>query len=316
MGKLVSCLWTFALAGCVHAEMTHTQFNGWDGLILHNRSAQILVVPEIGRVMQFSAGAWPGAFWAHPQLNRDLSADPNGWINFGGDKAWPAPQDDWGQQTGAAWPPPRTFDHAPYDAAVRDGRIELQSPVDPGYGVRVRRTIALAPREPVMTIDTVYEKVSGPPVKLAVWTITQLTAPERLFAQLPAVSSFPGGYRQRMPAPPRDLSVQGRLLGLARDPHDKTMIVTDADRLLWVGAHQTLEIARAGGDPAGGWPDGVHAQIYTSPAAAESYVELELLSPVRELAPGDSLRLSVRYTLRDRVDADPAREAARIFHAR
>ena len=60
------------------------------------------------------------------------------------------------------------------------------------------RSIAAAP---ILTVDTAYEKVAGAPVRVGVWTITQLTSPERLFLRLPARSAFPGRLRAAAPRP-------------------------------------------------------------------------------------------------------------------
>ena len=83
------------------------------------------------------------------------------------------------------------------------------------------------------------------------------------------------------------------------------MIVNDADALLWVGAGRSLVIETTETQPADTGaprPGGAHAQIYTSPDGAEAYVELELLGPLRDLAPGQSASLTSRYKLfRQRV---------------
>jgi len=300
--------------------VTAGAYAGWQALIVHNRSAEAVIVPAIGRVMGLGlAGAGPGPFWAHPRIGIALGPDENGWINYGGDKSWPAPQIDWERMTGHAWPPPRTFDAVPYEASVVGNRTQIRSAVDPAYGMRVRRTIALDAAEPVMTIETSYEKVSGAPVRVAVWTITQLGPPDRMFVLLPERSTFPKGHALRMPAAPRDLRVDGRLLSLARDPAQKTMIASDGDALLWVGEALDLLVERvtppAGQPPPGTdtWPDGAHAQIYTSPDGDDAYVELELLGPLRQLGAGETAALTARYTLIRRRDADPLGEARRVF---
>ena len=210
-------------------------FHGWSALVIHNRHQRVTVVPAIGRVMGFDfaeAGAAPeqGPFWSHPQLGPALAPDPEGWINHGGDRAWPAPQSDWPRFSGRGWPPPATFDAQPYTASVQQSAIEIVSAVDPAYGIRVRRRAILV--EDGLLIDTSYEKVQGDPVRVAVWTISQLNPPDRMFVLLPASSGFPRGFRSQLPAPPRDTRVDGRLLSLARDPKNKTMLVSDSDALL------------------------------------------------------------------------------------
>jgi hypothetical protein len=294
-------------------------FHGWEALVLRNGAAELTIVPAIGRLMQLALvepGGARGAFWSHPQIGPTLPADENGWVNLGGDKAWPAPQSRWEQIAGRGWPPPRAFDASPFSAEVAsDGRVTLTSPLDPGYGLRVRRTIALDPAAPVATVETCYEKVSGPTIRVGVWTVSQLVSPQRLFLRLPERSAFPGGFAQRLPDPPRGLEVEGRLLSLERDPAAKTMIVSDGEAMLWVGEGPDLliETIPEAHDPASQWPDGVHAQIYTSSDQALPYVELELLSPLRDLAPGEQVCLRVRYTLRARAEADARAEARRVL---
>ena len=286
-------------------------------MALRNGHTEVVVVPAIGRVMSLGFAGDGGAsdpFWRHGQLGPGLAPDENGWINYGGDKAWPAPQSDWERVFGKGWPPPVTFDAAAHTANQNGTAIELVSPVDPACGLRIRRSLTL--QDELALIHTVYEKVEGPPVRVAVWTITQLVSPERMFALLPAQSAFPGGHRSTLPAAPKDLTVEGRLLGLARHPTEKTMIVNDADALLWVGPGRDLLIENVGTQPAdkaAPRPGGAHAQIYTSPDGAEPYVELELMGPLVELAPGQSSEMDVRYRLIRREKADPVEEARRVF---
>ena len=86
--------------------------------------------------------------------NSNNAGVPNSSKNFGGDKSWPAPQVEWPKLIGREWPPPAAFDSMPARAVTHDGVIELVNPLDPGYGIRVRRTISLDSRSPVMTIRT------------------------------------------------------------------------------------------------------------------------------------------------------------------
>ena len=286
-------------------------------MALRNGHSEVVVVPAIGRVMSLGFAGDGGAsnvLWRHGQLGPSLPRDENGWINYGGDKAWPAPQSEWQRMVGKGWPPPVTFDAVAHTATMKPSAIELVSPVDPAYGIRVRRTVTLS--DAFAFIRTTYEKVEGPPVRVAVWTITQLVSPDRLFALLPEASAFPGGHRSVLPAAPKDLTVDGRLLGLARHPTEKTMLVNDADALLWVGPGRNLVIETRATQPADGTaprPGGAHAQIYTSPDGAEPYVELELMGPLVDLAPGQSTEMDVRYRLLRREKADALEEARRVF---
>lgn len=279
-------------------------WRGWDARVIRNAVAEVVVVPGIGRVMQFRLldGREPsGAFWSHPALGPGLAPDENGWINFGGDKAWPAPQKEWERIAGRGWPPPATFDAVAHAASAEGDAIVLTSPVDPAYGIRVRRKIALHPSKAELTIETTYEKVQGPRVRVAVWTITQLDPPQAMVVELPDAPTFAGGYRSLLPAEPRNLSLHGNALTLERDTDAKTMIATESDRLTWRGEDPDPLIVtvenQAPGLPGSIWPEGVHSQIYTSPDGAQAYVELELIGPLHDLSPGQSASLTSRYTV-------------------
>jgi hypothetical protein len=304
-----------------------TEFHGWPAMAVANRHLEVVAVPAIGRIMQIGFAGDAGAsdpLWRHGALGPALVPDENGWVNYGGDKAWPAPQADWEGMAGKGWPPPATFDARAHTGSVAasGSAIEMVSAVDPAYGVRVRRTVRLLDDQ--LLVETAYEKIEGAPVRLAVWTITQLASPDRVFALLPEQSAFPGGHRSLLPAPPRDLRVEGRLLAISRHPAEKTMIANDAQSLLWVGPGRDLAIETVGsyvGSGAGWRPTdgsaprvaGAHAQIYTSPDGAEPYVELELLGPLVDLGVGQRAMMSVRYRLLRREDADPLAEARRVF---
>lgn len=302
--------------------VTHSDFHGWKAIVLRNRSAEIVIVPDIGRVMEFNlvddAGRTvPGPFWNNPALDKNMPADVEGWRNYGGDKAWPAPQSEWPKIVGRGWPPPNGFDTVPFAATIKSRQVQLVSPVDSLYGVRIRRTISLDSQKPVVTIKTVYEKVRGAPVRMSVWTVTQLASPDRAFILLPQHSQFPQGYINSIPPPPRDLKVEGRLLSLSRDLTSKIKIGSDGDALLWVGNGPDLLLERKASEPDGNqadWPEqGSHSQIYTSPGDQMKYVEFELLGRLHDLKPGQKASLEAVYTLIPRTQSDPAAEARKVF---
>jgi Domain of unknown function (DUF4380) len=297
-------------------------FHGWNAIMIRSKRAEVAVVPGIGRVMRFSLTSSQSEpreepsepFWNNPKISKEMQPDSEGWTNFGGDKAWPAPQSDWPKIEGQGWPPPKPFDAMPCRAVIQGDRIQLTSPIDPAYGVRMVRTISLDSQKPVMTIKTTYEKVQGSPVRVGVWTITQLDSPERAFILLPEHSAFPQGYNSFLPASPKDLQVDGRLVSMTRDPENKTMIGNDGEALLWVGNGPDLLIKNENPERAGEWPEqGSHAKIYTNSGQEMKYVEFELLNPLRDLKPGESSTMSSTYTLIPRTEREPLREAKHIF---
>ena len=302
------------------AQATHSvsvskvTYHGWpNSLVLSNGQVEALVVPAIGRVMQFHFVGEGSVFFENREMD-GKAPDPaaKDWGNFGGDKSWPSPQADWEKVTKRSWPPPVGFDSMPVQATVKGKAVELVSAVDPAYGIRERRRIELARREPVMTITTTYEKVSGDPVKVGVWVITQMAEPQRAFIVLPAKSQYPDGYTKLMDVRPRDLKVEDGLLSLTRDQKDATKVGTDGGTLLWMNEQDVLRIdaPRVAGAE---YPDqGSSAEIYTNQDPL-AYIELETLGPLSTMKVGDHMQRTNTYTLLRRTEKDPAAEAKKIL---
>jgi len=303
--------------------VTQRDFHEWKAIVLHNRAAEAVIVPDIGRIMQFDLidrkrGHARGPFWSNPAIDR-LKPDTEGWVNYGGDKSWPSPQAQWERIAGRAWPPPKAFDALPYRASIKVDKVELLSAADSDYGIRVRRTISLDAEKPVMTIETAYEKVEGAPIRVGIWIITQLVPPDRAFILLPEHSALQEGYTSFLPVLPKDFKIDGRLLSLARASENKSLIGTEGKALLWVGDGPDLLIEDITPPPASGpeeWPDrGSHAKIYTNSDELK-YIELELLDRLYYLKNGERATMRVVYTLIPRTEADPIREAKKVFSLR
>src|SRR5438128_6848020 len=295
--------------------LIRTNYHGWaDSILLSNGRVEAVIVPAIGRVMQFRfAGEEDGPFWENRTLD-GIKPEPESkeWGNFGGDKTWPAPQSDWPKLTPRAWPPPVAFDSMPVRATVDGFVVKLVSAVDPHYGIRVYREIKLALDRPVMTITTTYEKLSGQPFRVGVWVITQLKDPVIACASLPEFERFRGGYYRQSDEPPANLKIEDELLSLTRDPKASHKIGTDAGALFWVGKDAVLRIDSPR-QLTGQYPDdGCSAEIYTNPNPL-GYIELEMLGPLTKMVVGDKITRASSYTLLRRMEVDSDLEVRKLL---
>lgn len=304
----------------VRAEWPKTEarsvtYRGWsNSIVLGNNAAEVTIVPAIGRIMQFRfLDESDGPFWENPALYGRRPA-ANSWDtpgSFGGDKIWPSPQSAWN------WPPPRGFDSLSFTGAVSagtSGAVTLSGPIDPIYGLRVIRQIALHPSEAILRVTSTMEQITARTNRMGVWVITQVKEAERVFVPVPSGSVFAKGYTA-LDAVPRDLVVSNGLVALSRDRSSSTKIGNDAGALLWVGTNTVLllESPRVPGVPKSGYPDsGCSAEVYTNPNPT-AYLELELLGPLARLAPGDSLSLTTVYSLFRRQKSNAWEEAAQLL---
>lgn len=295
--------------------LIRTNYHGWDdAILLSNGRVEAVIVPAIARVMQFRfAGETDGPFWENESLYGRLP-DPQStnWLNFGGDKAWPAPQSDWKRVTPRAWPAPAGFDAVPFKAEIHGWEVTLTSPVDPYYGIRTRRVIKLAIDDPVMTITTTFQKVGGQPLLVSVWGVTQLKEAVTVYTPLIPASRFREGYVLQSENPPPSLRARGGGLTLTRSPKQAHKIGTDGSTLIWMSAEVVLridsprQILRT-------YPDeGASVEVYTSPDPLP-YVELEMLGPLTKMKQSEEISRSSTYTLLRRTEADPELEARKLL---
>jgi hypothetical protein len=312
---------TLDLQGARQTEITvrRVAYHGWpDCFLIDNGIVEAVVVPAIGRVMQLRlVGETEGAFWENRALDGQLhapvptQADPAEWINFGGDKCWPAPQSDWSRHQKHEWPPPAAFDSCPVAALAEERGVLLTSPVDPAYGIQVVRYIELDLVDPVMRIRTTYRKIAGSPVAVSVWTITQMQEPERVFFQLKKDSKFPNGFARLIDVEPEGLRIESGLVSLVRHPVKLTKIGSDATSMVWVGQSLVVRIDAETGH--GKYPDGgCITEVYTNPDP-HPYIELETLGPLATMSTGDRIERTATYTIMARSAADPAIEAQKIL---
>ncbi len=303
-------------AGAARGNVTIRQesYRGWEkAIVMDNGLVEIVIVPVVGRVMQFRYLGEKGPFWENESmLGKEPNPKSNDWGNFGGDKTWPAPQSDWPKITPRAWPPPIAFDSLPVSAQINENHVTLISPVDPHFGIRTYRMISLDPTKPQMKITTRYEKVTGNPTQVSVWIITQLNDPEGVYIPVPDPTLYPNGYHAQSDELPRDLKFKDGLISLTRPNNKSTKIGTDAGSLLWVGEKFMLRIDSPR-DTRRRYPDNSSsAEVYTN-GDPNAYVELEMLGPLQLLEIGKRMESTSVYTLTPRTDSDPEKDARRAL---
>lgn len=274
---------------------------------------EVVVAPKLGRVMQFGFRGEEGVFWENSALEgKELSCENKEWINFGGDKTWPAPESDWGKFTGrTSWRPPSAFDCLPLDGATNGPDVILTSRVDPHYGLRSVRRIRLNPVLPEMTIETTYERIWGEPAPIGIWVITQLKEPVAAYAVLPELPDQLKDFiilsKERAPS----LRIANGLASLTRDSAAAYKVGFESSTLIWIGDKHGLRIDSPRTQAP--YPDkGSSAEIYTNPDPLR-YVELETLGPLAQLKPGDKISHTNRYLLFRRTLTSPDREVRRVL---
>jgi len=303
------------LPGKTAVTVRQVEYHRWPGsYVISNGKVEATVVPAIGRVMQFGFLGEEGVFWENRALDgQSPDWKSEEWINFGGDKTWPAPEADWPNYTKrSGWRPPPAFDAMSLTASVDGADLLLTSPVDPYLGIRTERRVSLDPVHPVMTITTTYERISGEPSMIGVWIITQLKEPAGIYVPVPENSIFPNRYALLGKEPPPDLKFAGGLLSLTRNRKTPHKIGSDGDALVWVGEKHVLRIDSKRVPGAEYADQGSSVEVYTNPDPLP-YIELETLGPLHRFKAGDRIHQTNTYTLSQRAGVSPEAEARRVL---
>jgi hypothetical protein len=285
-------VWVGALASA-EVSVTEVEYGKWPGAWkIGNGKCQMIIVPQVGRVMSFSLTGGPNLLWNNPAiLGQTVPKDDNTWHNFGGDKVWPTQQDWWIKYTDRnGWPPPYSFDGAAQSAQRIEGGVRMTSPKSPEFGTRTIREFVMDRDQPLVRVRQWFAKEDGKPVTMSLWTVSQVRTPD--YALLPAVAKQ---YKPLGEVVPDALKQSGGAVSIRnnRDKPQKIGVAPDKDaKYNWVAAvfaNVTLvesRLVRQGQYPDGNCP----GEIYTAPARDGSYVELEMLSPMTDLKPGQTLR--------------------------
>jgi hypothetical protein len=93
------------------------------------------------------------------------------WVNYGGDKTWPAPQ-GWDGPDQWVGPPDPVLDSGPYSVTADGDTVTMTSAPDPRTGLRLTRAVTLL--DDGYRLDLRAENVSARWVRWALWNVTQL----------------------------------------------------------------------------------------------------------------------------------------------
>lgn len=308
--------------------MEESDYHGWkDSWRVRNGACELVIVPQVGRAMYFATTGGKNVLWNNDALfGQVVLKDDNTWHNFGGDKVWPTEQDLWIKYTGRdGWPPPYYHDGVPQTAEPIDHGVRLTSPLSPRFGTRTIREFVMDDEKPVVLVRQWFKKEEGKPVQMTVWNIMQVRTPD--YAILPLGKPIEGHpFKAMGKLVEGKVSAGATQVSIRNDAQEPQKIGTapDADATNgWVAAvhgRQMIVQSRLLTKDAA-YPDkGCPAEIYTAPARDGSYVELERLSPLRELKVGETLRDDtvwqlVELTAAQASDPEQSAAAARAAHA-
>lgn len=292
--------------------ITPTVYDGRTAFRLSDGRTVSVVVPDIGRVMQYGFVDGSNFLWNSPRK----TYGENEWKNWGGDKTWPAPQLWWPAIAGSNWPPDPAWDGNAYTAKVlSNNRLQMSSEVANDFGARVVREFWFEDNGDFIIQQTV-EKVKGEPLLLSIWNVTQIEPPDAIFLPLNQKSIYKDNFHWLVPPEDESPIVQMTPTLLQMRP----FVSVFAKEVYKIGADTSIVAVAAVKDGVamiekatrqdGEYPDGAvggggfPVEVYNNGDAKENYVELELLSPLHHLRQSDRYQHTVRWSLHQLSSSD------------
>jgi len=294
-------------------SITAVQYRGWEAYRITNGRLAAIVVPSIGRLMSFGPASGENLLWDAPLTKSDAntaSVNPYtfgpGYVNWGGDKIWLAPQSSWSQ----GWPPDKDWDGAPFQSAIVGHALRMTSRVSQASGLRLIRDFTFVGSRFVET--TTMTKLAGLSLRGGLWEIAQVIQPSAVRVPVARSSAYTGGYtwlQNRVAAKTVPIAINGHGWLTIVPPISGTFkLGTDSDRAIIEansgGYRLVLSERRLSGQYADGSGHGCPVELYNNGASNGHYCELELLTPMRSMKLGDSARMVVSWTLRKAVKND------------
>ena len=269
----------------------------WHGCFrITNGIVDLVVVPQVGRIMRFGEVGEPNILFEAPIVNGEPPSG-GGWKNWGGDKVWPAPQSAW------VWPPETEYDGSDWEVhAIPNGVRMASKSASSKLGVRFERTILLKSDAPAAEMRTTLFNASTKTVRFAAWDVCQVNDPTRCFLPTWKSKRRPKGWK---------IFGSDPILGFAKEHANLLLITRDPKRGHKYGSGSakgaiSAEVGKyritiaSDYDPRSEYPDdGCAQQVYTS-ADPTKYAELELTGPLTTLRPGQATSLAVTMTLKQK----------------
>ncbi|MBM3334941.1 hypothetical protein FJY63_09800, partial [Candidatus Sumerlaeota bacterium] len=321
------------------ADVKESSYKGWKTVNLSNSRIEVIIAPDIGRIIQFKLGDFE-YFWVNEQLAGQTppptGVGPKGeWLNWGGDKLWPAPQ---GWDTTQQWPgPPGPVPNAeglPHKVRWKknaDGSCEVEMIGPPDYyaGIQFSRRITVRDGTTSVSLDSTMTNIDKKPRRWGIWEVTQINCANRdgpgyynVWAACPINprSIFPKGYKvmygaEDNPAWQAKLETGTMHVHYVRQV-GKIALDSMAGELVVVinhdfGGHQFRERFKC--FPGKKYPDDATVEFWIQGPGkftaagkenvvrddaieAPPYMEVEVLSPFAELKPGESYTFHNEWT--------------------
>lgn len=182
-------------------------YRGWKVWLFENQWIRLFVAPQLGgRLIQLEMNGYEFFFvnslLAGKEPDSTRLGENGTWLNYGGEKIWPAPQ-GWNSPDEWPGPPDPVLDSGEYSLEFGENNNELKmtSPFDGYTGLQIFKEVSISEKINEINITGSFRNGSNVVRSWSVWPVLQLNAAGDVSGRYQIVcppakkSRFTGGYK-------------------------------------------------------------------------------------------------------------------------
>lgn len=306
-------------------------YNGWNVSLLKNQWLKLSIAPQLGgRIIQLEMNGYEFFFVNRQLAGKEPDSTrlgPNGtWPNFGGEKIWPAPQ-GWDSPNQWPGPPDPVLDSGVYKAdkythIPEKNALTLTSPFDSYTGLQVERDVSLSDDSSEVIINVRFCNKSNTTREWSIWPVCQIDMPGvnrgkqyQIVCPVNTNSKFENGYKVMhgvVNNPQNKFDSYGNLVVDYQYLVGKVGLDTNSNWIAYIdkttGKVLVLTFQYQEGET---YPEHTSVHIWSQGRGLihsrnkitefrndeqlnPPYMEMELLSPLRDIKPGEKMEYEYR----------------------
>src|SRR5499427_4948845 len=286
----------FASSARADVKVEKIDYKGWRSCYrISNGEVELVVTSDVGpRVIRFGFVGGQNLF---KEFTEQLGKSGEDKFQLrGGDRVWKAPEDPV-----ATWAP----DNVPVQISVTGNGLIARAPVEPLTHLRKEIEIRMADRGTDVTVVHRVTNESLFPLEYSAWALTMMAPGGVAISGFPPRGKHPANLEATNPLvmwaytnlADKRWTFTKKYLALRQDPNN-----SEAQKLGLFNPHTwgayvlngEVFIKQAAGDAHSSYPDfGCSFETFTN----NEFLEMETLSPLKKVAPGETVELAEHWSL-------------------
>jgi len=290
-------------------KVAKVEYKGWRNCYrVSNGEVELIATSDVGpRVIRFGFVGGQNLF---KEFTEQLGKSGEDKFQLrGGDRVWKAPEDPV-----ATWAP----DNVPVEISVTRNGLIARAPVEPLTHLRKEIEIRMADRGTDVTVVHRVTNESLSPLEYSAWALTMMAPGGVAISGFPPRGKHPANLEATNPLvmwaysnlADKRWTFTKKYLALRQDPNN-----SEAQKLGLFNPHTwgayvlngEAFIKQAAGDAHASYPDfGCSFETFTN----NEFLEMETLSPLKKMAPGETVEQTEHWTLHKNVRLSEITDAA------